>query len=284
MDVIVTRPGFHVRARPGYVASRADPTTTRDRLDSALSAGLPGGPLLTSAVGAFLTRDSHRTRILLTIDIPYAGFNTQSPATDDQVQLAWLALDADGRTRASGEQSLPVRVSDQKRTPFVASFHDAVVLPNERLTLRIAVYSRLQNAIGAVHLPLDLREDAPRSLLLALADDDRVHVATPAALRRGLPVFPQTRRIFERRERLHVLTRLDARALTEENVRLTLIATDETRRTIPIRIEPSDGERNVFTLQSTLELDTVDAGRYLVELSIDRSDGARLSRLEFEVK
>jgi VWFA-related protein len=283
VDVTVTRPGVHVRARPGYIASRPGRTSMRARLDDALSAGLAVGSLPTSAVATFLERDGDRTRVLLTLDISYSGLATQSLARDE-VEVTWLAVDADGRTRASGEQSLPVKVTDDDRTAFTLSVHDALTLPNERLTLRIAVFSRFQNSIGAVHLPLDLGEGAPRSLLLAVTDDDRMHVVTRGALPAKLFSFPLTRRTFGRREQLHVLARLDGPALTEDNVRLTLIARDGTRRSIPTRLGSVDGERDLSSVQSSIELESLVVGRYLLELSVAEPHGTRLSHVEFEVK
>ncbi|MEX2273253.1 MAG: VWA domain-containing protein [Vicinamibacterales bacterium] len=280
--VEVDRPGLLVRARPGYISHRDAASSRATAVVRSLADGLPGGDLLLSALAVPLARSGKHVRTLLALDL-----DGSAGSAGDAFEVAWLALDGDARVRASGQRTFNAAMGQGRDGPRRVSIAELLLLPAERLTLRVAVSSRPQSIVGTVHLPVDLRtagrdEIEVSPIVLGLARTERRHVMTEDA-KQLLPFAPATERIFRNDEVLSIFARIVGPQEVQPQIELHLERQDGAIPRMPV-IARSAATGNVIDVQASLPLANLGTGRYVLELRASGPAHERRSRVSFEIR
>ncbi|MDQ3346876.1 MAG: VWA domain-containing protein, partial [Acidobacteriota bacterium] len=170
VDVRVTRPGLTVRARKGYVAPAGKPPSPgRDGLDAsipgeiraALASPIPTRdlPLAMFAAPFAGVRPKASVALVLEIDGARLPFVEKDGLFTEDLEIHVLAIDAAGKVRAGGRDTVPMRLRGPNR--------DAVVNHGLRITRRldlapgryqihVAVREANRGALGTVRQDLDV--------------------------------------------------------------------------------------------------------------------------------
>src|SRR5262249_36811021 len=151
----------HVRAKPGYVAAAAHasptPVSLEATLNTALGSGLNVSGLTLHAFVAPMAATAKGMSTIVTIEVTYpVPVESSSRRIDDDLQIGIVGLDGDGRVKASSHR--PWRFTGPAPAEGVVTFlvDDAIDLPAQPLTLRIAAASRALAKAGMVQLPVDV--------------------------------------------------------------------------------------------------------------------------------
>jgi VWFA-related protein len=177
ITVRVNRPGVTVRARRGYIAPPADGPVERSPAADALAA--LASPLAANGLGLRLFAAPFRgtgreASVLLGGEVH--GVSTRAGSAP-RVELAYLAMDADGRTRTAPPLTMSVvRGGAADAGSADLHFTDRLVLPPGRYELRMVVHQP-GGATGSVVTHLEIpdftREPLAMSgLVLAAAGTD----------------------------------------------------------------------------------------------------------------
>jgi VWFA-related protein len=288
IDVKVTRPGLRVRARAGYDARKpVTPRTRTPRLVDSLTGGLPGGDLLVRGFVAPVSLSRNRARTVLTLDVTYPGADGAAPRKDDDLRLAWVAIDADARIRASGQNNVRVPTSRAGQNSFTVSINHALDLPNDAKIVRLVVASSALSRQGVVHLPVavpvwpgQVLEVTP--LVLGTSADPNRIVAGLGASARVLPFQPTTARTFTPGDRLQIFSRIYAD--TAADVTAELVVRQQglavRRAVVPLsRTSPSEPRE----CRATLSLANLTPGRYILELVTETGLERVVRQVPFEI-
>lgn len=223
VDVTVTRPGLHVRAKAGYTADGGRPRalTIVGEMTKHLGSGLPDPSLPMRGFVAPIGQGRRGTTAIVTAElrypIPEGGFSGDFA---DEWRFGVLALDADGRIKTSFQRdvSLNGRWKPGAQGTFV--LNEVVELPSGTVTVRIGVTSRSLNRTGTVHVPVTVPDFGRRELqlsplVLGHAGEAVVRADVAVGLDRlnGLVPFPPTtERAFQAGERVRVYSRVSWRS------------------------------------------------------------------------
>lgn len=290
VDVKVTRPGVRVRARAGYQASRPlTPMTRTPRLVDSLSGGLPGGDLLVHGFVAPIALSRNRARTALTLDVTYPAAERDNPRKDDELRLAWVAIDADARIRASGQNNVRVPTSRGGEPSFTVSVSHALELPKETRTVRVVVASAALGRQGVVHLPVvvpawpgQTLEVTP--LVIGTSRDPARIVAGLGTSARVLPFQPTTARIFSPGDRLQVFSRIYAGASAD--VTAELLVTQQrlaVRRSI-VPLSRDDAPADARDCRATVSLADLTPGQYVLEFVVESGFQRVKKQVPFEIR
>jgi VWFA-related protein len=290
IDVKVTRPGLRVRARAGYQSPKpVTPMTRTPRLVDSLSGGLPGGDLLVHGFVAPIALSQNRARTVLTLDLTYPVAERDSPRKDDELRLAWVAIDADARIRASGQNNVRVPTSRGGEPSFTVSVNHALDLPKETRTVRIVVASSTLGRQGVVHLPVSVPvwpgqalEVTP--LVIGTSRDPARIVAGLGTSARVLPFQPTTARIFRPGDRLQVFSRIYASASAD--VTAELLVTQQrlaVRRSI-VPLSRDDAPADARDCRATVSLADLTPGQYVLEFVVESGFQRVRKQVPFEIK
>ena len=205
VNVRVRRPGLTVRARKGYVSARlATQTDSAAGLSKHLGEGTPGGDLPLAGLAFRLTPEDKQ--VIAVVDIGQNDANLSG----EQLDIAWLALDADAHPTGRGAAALKAapRPSAARGVRVLAVLD---VRPNT-LVIRIGVSSRARRASGWIHVPLEpLRHRnesvAATPILLSGHDSEIPALAVLGNVEAMLPFSPSTRRTFSSAETLEIFCR-----------------------------------------------------------------------------
>ncbi len=215
VDVRVKRPGLRVRARRGYTAPPAvtdTPSAIAKTVDAALAAAQPVDGLALSASALPIAAAGHGMTTAIALQV-----TMQAPADgqklDDDLQLGIVAVDHDGRIKASARRTFHFTGSPHGTKAITYQIDDALDLPSQPLILRLAVASRASGAVGSVHLPVEPinpSKDGLQMSALAIGFDGppRETAVPPGALTRLMPLQPTTARTFAAADTLRVFGRL----------------------------------------------------------------------------
>ncbi|MEZ5318729.1 MAG: VWA domain-containing protein [Vicinamibacterales bacterium] len=298
IKVTVRRSGLRVRARAGY---RSDPprplATSPAMLRDSLADGVPGGDLRLRAFAAPVVPYDQGAGTLLTLDVLYPDLAPDvSGRADDELQLAWMALDPDARVRASGTRTIKVPLAQAGRGPLTLSLHDHLDLPRGLTTLRVAAVSRTLGAQGTVHLRLDVPRlgdadlDASGLVLSLEGAQATVRVARLDPAHAADVPFPATTlRTFSTAGRLHVFARVFARTQAEIATAVVLKRGNDVVRSLAAQCRPSvvtgRDAKPATDCQAVLPLDSLAAGVYVLEFSATDAGQVRVVRaVGFEIQ
>jgi VWFA-related protein len=285
-DVKVTRPGVRVRARQSYTSDAPPAADAKPpRLIDNLGAGLPGGELLLRATAAPLAPGAKGVSTLLTMDVNYPS----GAGGHDRLDLVWIAIDPDGKPRASGQNSVTV---DLLGNPPHVTIHDAIDLPKGLLTIRATLASQVTGTNGTVHVPIEVRDLATKRPEVAALVLTRVPAPPTQLLEIGnglrlSPTTPTTGRTFATSERLRILARVFSGPGVPVTWDLSLTMPNGETRGVPTTRSVTKTVANSSDYLGDLALKDLPAGKYVLTFSARdaSSKNARSVRATtFEVK
>lgn len=285
VSVNVKRPGLRVRSRSGYTSGKATPARSGNALVESLTAGLPGGDLPLRAVAVPMPTGAKTASTLIALDVDL-GPTTREADAGDVFQIAWVAVDADGRVKASNQTSVNVPVRTAVRRSDVVGLYDVLELPDSAKTLRIAVSSGAARQSGTVHLPIERIEPgtfAASPLLIGLDGGDGRQLARLSSRASASTFPPATTRTFNRNRRLRVFS-----LVTEKPTIAALrLSTPDDRliNTIPVAQSASADVAGAVDLKATVDLSRLAPGQYVLELVVTNPKADQVRRaVAFEVR
>jgi VWFA-related protein len=284
VDVTVNRPGAVVRARKGYAsaAANARPLTAHRAMTATLGEGLPDPGLPIRAFVAPLAPGLRgTTRATVTIEVAYpvppGGF---SGNFNDEWRVGILALDADGKTKASFQR--PVTFTGTWLPSATGSFvvNEVIDVPSQPLTFRIGVTSRTLGKTGTAHIQMEVpdyrdRELRVSPLVLGVAKNAIDAAVGLDRLRPLVPFQPATRRSFSAAESLRVFGHISWRSsATHADVEMSIAggAVQEPQR---FSIHGADSAvRNLeAAFDRTLPLQGLQPGTYILRVVVTLPEG-----------
>ncbi len=285
IDVTVKRPGLHVRAREGYLAS--PPVVSTDpkvQLKADLGDGLPHGDLLLHAFAAPVAASANgMTATAVTLDVAYPAPADGASRSADELQVEWVAVDSDAHIKAAGEHTFALALGTAGAQPFTLSLDDVLDLPKESLTLRVAVASRALGTSGTVHVPVEVPRFTDGKvvvtpLVLGLAGPSSAKVVRPEVLARVVPFQPTTRRAFAAGETLRVFARLFGPDAATARTTLRLLRDTKALQTVAANPAPSGTAAGALDLMTAVPLAGLAPGSYVVELQVRPARGNPIVR------
>lgn len=292
-SVTVNRPAARVRARQGYVASKAapgnsDPGTV---LDTAMNAGVNVSGIALRAFAAPISPTAKGMTTIVTVEVTYPARPGDALDVDDELQLKLVALDPDAKIRASSSKVLRFKARMQTGRPTTFLIDDAVDLPAQPLTLRVAVASRALRKAGSIQMPVDLPKPSTDKLQLSgvvLGVDSSPADATmdSGAIAALVPFQPTTRRIFAIGETLRVFARaffgMKERTVTAS---VDVPGTPLQATIVTLGASPAARGRQQATLDTTLPLVGLAPGRYSLRVEVRSANEQSVNKVvAFEVR
>jgi VWFA-related protein len=287
ISVHVTRPGVRVRARSGYMAPSASPATAsaKDTLDTALGAGVDVSALSLRAFAAPVQPGAKGMTTVVTIEVAYPVQAGGPAEIDDTLRTSVLALDPDGKVKASSTGEMHFSGRAPRAGPAVFMVDDAIDLPSQPLTLRVGVASRALGKAGTIQLPIDpLRPSDSKlqlsGIVIGLASA-REGAMRADAIRTLVPFQPTTTRTFRAADALRVFARAfwkSEEAAVEATLAVTGAGSGMTPRTITL---PSSSGRNGHreaTLDTTVPLAGLARGSYALAITARLTNGQTAAR------
>lgn len=274
---VVTRPGLHVRARQGYVASkRAAASDARGRLMAAVGDPEVHSELGLSAFAAPVAPALNGATAIVTLDVSYpAVTGNQGRATDDLL-VTYVAADSDGHVMKAEPRAFHIALSGTTPDAIDLTLDDVMALPKGRWTLVVGASSQLLGTVGTLHLPVEVRalpgsglETSP--LILGLADRAPGLVARPESIAKLVPFQPTTARTFTPGQQLRVFSRVFAAKLADLKADLRLTRAGKAIQTLPLRVTPTPGVEGAKDCEATLELRGLPVGDYAIEFTARQS-------------
>jgi VWFA-related protein len=282
IEVKVNRPGVEVRARRGYyaaepVASKVPPPSLAALSDLLPATGLP----MRLAAMPFASPSGPVVALAITTDTP-------ATIGEDTLDVVIKAFTPDGIERHSQKLSRALGPQPVAR-PF--DVFASLPLPPGRYEIRIGASARAARKSGGVYADVDIPsfEASPVSLSGVAISVDPSTARPVDAFAPWLSVVPSTRRIFERSERVELLTRayLGGRApLTPIAVTATILDAAggvAFKSSETVAVNPSDTGR-VADYRLVLPLATLSSQQYQVTLEAAANGTVARSHARFEVR
>jgi VWFA-related protein len=272
--VHVTRPGVRVRARKGYVASSATGSSADAKpiLDEAMRAGANVSGISLRAFAAPLARGTTGVKTIVTVEVAYPQRPDGSRRVDDEFRMSILAVDPDGRIKASSERALRFSGTVRESNDAAILINDVMDLPSQPLTLRIGVASRALGKAGTIQMPIDVPKLSNDHLQLASivlgqagASPPAMNAADATSL---VPFQPLTTRTFAASDTLRVFGRAFWRANAPDPPVVTIaIKTAPGRVAQPkVTMSPEGSRDREAAVDGTLALSGLTPGRYVLEV------------------
>jgi VWFA-related protein len=215
-EVTVSVPGhpqYRVKAKAGYTtppAVRAERDVAQ-LLDEAAGAALPIADLGMSLFAAPLAPGTDgRVRTAVTFELTYPP--SPAPLTDDVLDVRLVAIDHEGKPRASASRRFQFRGSAPPGAAARFLVNDAIELPAEPLILRVAAASRTLGRLGSTHLPIVVPKLVSNSLHLTppvfgMGGAVREPALNGQAIAGLVPFQPTTTRTFAATDAVRVFVR-----------------------------------------------------------------------------
>jgi VWFA-related protein len=282
IDVKVTRPGLRVRSRYGYVAPAPAPAAsdTKPALDTAMSTGVNVSGLSLQAIVSPLAPSAGGMRSAVTIEVTYPVTAEGSRRISDDLRVRILALDPDGKVKASVEQNRSFTGMAPEGQPSVKFLiDDAMDLPSQALTLRIGIASRALGKTGTVQLPVEVPKAEGRLAIsgLALTSDDQppIGVMAKELIADLVPFQPVLTRAFAVSDTLRVFGRVfwesrDASADVSVEIGSARSAVSKTMTVTGAVIS---GNRRQGELDAALRLAELAPGDYVLRVNAKIGSG-----------
>ena len=283
ISVRVTRAGLTVRARRGYANPKgkaAAPVKSElsAELHDALESPLPMSGLAMKVFAAPFKGAAPNASVLLGVELRGRDLST---AANSAVELAFFAVDAKGKLKASSRDNLALNLKPETRTRVERTgirLLSRMNVPPGRYQLRVAAHDTSGGALGSVLYDLDVPdfEKAPlvmSGLVLTSASSSAQVTAKPDAdLRPVLPGPPVASRSFPQNDQLAFFADVydnDLSAVHTLDVTATLTA-DEGRVVFKNAEERSTadlgGKRGGFGYGATISLKDYAPGLYVLKV------------------
>ncbi len=205
---------YKVRARAGYTAPKPAKATVEDTkvtLEDALSSPLPLPALELRAAAAPVAIGEKGMKTAVTLEVRYP---TQPPGKiDDNLSFGMIALDHDGKIKASMRGSYKYSATIKNGQDIVYAINAVLDLPAQPLTLRVAVASQVLDRAASIHVPVEVINPSKDTLqfgavLLGFAGTPRQTAVPPGALKGLAPIQPTMDRVFSASDTLQVFAPL----------------------------------------------------------------------------
>jgi VWFA-related protein len=283
ITVRVTRPGLSVRARRGYANPKgkaAVPVKSElsAELHDALNSPLPLSGLAMKVFAAPFKGAAPNASVLLGVELRGRDLST---AANSAVELAFFAVDAKGKMKASSRDSLSLNLKPETRTRVERTgvrLLSRMNLPVGRYQLRVAAHDTAGGTLGSVLYDLEVPdfEKGPllmSGLVLTSATSTLEPTVKPDAdLRPVLPGPPVAARSFPRNDQIAFFVDVydnDLSAVHTVDVNATLTS-DAGRVVFKSAEEHSTadlaGKRGGFGYGNTLSLKDYDPGLYVLKV------------------
>lgn len=216
VEVKVNRPGLQVRARRGYKAPwwREQALIPSRAMTAALGEGLPDPSLpIRAFVAPLATGGGKTTRTTVTVEVTYpvppGGFSGEFR---DDWRVGILALDPDGRTKASFQRPMTFTGTWKPSANGTFVLNETIDVPAQPLTFRIGVTSKALGKTGTAHIKVDVpdyrkSELQVSPLVLGLSSGGIDAAVGLDRLQPLVPFQPTTTRTFAAADSLRVFSR-----------------------------------------------------------------------------
>jgi hypothetical protein len=283
IQVRVTRPGLTVRSRRGYAnptgkVPTPPKTTLSAELRDTLESPLPVSGLGMKVFAAPFKGTAPNASVLLGVELRGRDIST---AANSGLELAFFAVDAKGKLKASSRETLSLNLRPETKTRVEQGSNrllSRLNVPVGRYQLRVGAHDLSGGALGSVLYDLDVPdfEKAPLAmsgLVLTSAASSLLPTAKPDAdLRQVLPGPPVAARAFPQNDQLAFFTDIydnDTSNVHTVDVIATLTA-DEGRVVFKNAEERSTadlaGKKGGFGYGSTIALQDLPPGLYVLKV------------------
>jgi VWFA-related protein len=244
IDVRITRPGLTVRSRKAHLTPRkADPVRTNARdtrsqeIREVLDSPLPVSGLGMSVFAAPFKGTPPNASVVLGVELRGRDLRM---AQNDQLQVSYVALDAQGKVRAGNTDALTMNLKPETKTRIGehgVRMLNRIEVPPGRYQLRVAAHDGGGGLVGSVLYDLTVPDftKAPIGMsgitLTSIASSLRPTVRPDEQLRAVLPASPVGNRVFPQNDEIALFAEVyDNSASTPHKVDITAtITTDEGR-------------------------------------------------------
>ena len=274
---------MRVRARYGYVApsATAESVETKPVLDKAMSAGVNVSGLSLRAHVAPLAASPKGMSSAVTIEVTYPVPPDGSRRITDDIRISVVALDTDGKVKATVEQNRHFSGMAPEGLAAVTFLVDDVVeLPSQPLTIRIGVASQALGKAGTVQVPVDVPKASDSrlqmsSLVLTLDDPPKIGVMGADLIADLVPFQPMLGRSFTNADAIRVFARLfwESRE-AEATATVTIIGPRAPKtQTVKLTGNTTNGNHREATLDTTVALNELAPGSYVLRVEAKLGNG-----------
>jgi len=297
------RSDLRVRARAGYSAPPATPPPTVDlaaAFNAAMGAALPEGGIELRAFAAPIVPGGRGVRTAVTLQVSYP---TIAGKLADTLDYAIVALDGDGKIKASARKSFEFSASPRRAGDVTFAINDVIDLPTQPLALRIGVASHRLGKVGVIHTAIEPpRVSAADAVLggviLGYAGVAREEAKPKGALNGLVPFQPTTDRDFSTTDTLRIFAPVFWRGNGTASVTLSIrqgekvlverrdmleAAAVETAVSARGFAVPSSGQSRA-SFATSLPLAGVPAGEYVLTISAGVSGQIAKREVAFRVR
>jgi VWFA-related protein len=241
IDVRVTRPGLTVRARRAHLTpKKAEPArvnakdTRSPEIREVLDSPLPVSGLGMSVFAAPFKGTPPNASVVLGVELRGRDLRM---AQNDQLQVSYIAIDAQGKVRAGNTDALTMNLKPETKTRIGehgVRMLSRIEIPPGRYQLRVAAHDG-GGAVGSVLYDLTVPDflKAPIGMsgiaLTSASSSLRPTVRPDEQLRAVLPASPVANRVFPQNDEIALFAEVyDNSASTPHKVDITTtITTDE---------------------------------------------------------
>ena len=283
INVRVARPGVNVRFRRGYAnatGKSAAPVKgeVSPELLEALKSPIPISGLGMKVFAAPFKGVAPNASVLMGVELRGRDLAT---AANGKIDLAFSAVDAKGKMKASSHDTLTLNLRPETRTKVEQSgirLLNRMEVPPGRYQLRVAAYDASGGAVGSVLYDLDVPDFsktrvAMSGLVITSATAGAVVTARPdAELRTLLPGPPSAARTFAQNDQLAIFADVydnDVTPVHKVDIAMSLTA-DEGRVVFKNDEEHTTadlgGKPGGFGFGTTLSLSDFDPGLYVLKV------------------
>jgi VWFA-related protein len=296
VTVEVNRPGMVVRARRGYRApgGKTKALSPHQEMTASLGKGLPDpGIPIRAFVAPVTTGPRDTTRVLVTVDVAYpipeGGF---SGAFEDEWRVGILALDPDGRIKASFQRPLTFAGTWLPNAQGTFTINETIDVPAQPLTFRVGVSSTTLAKSGSAHIKVavpDFRDSDVRLGAVVLGVDQMNADATVGVdrIRELVPFQPTAERAFSREETLRIFATTSWRSgPPEASVTIALTGPSSLPDTTIQVLGDQTAGRNLQTaVEHSLSLADLESGDYVLTMTVAVEGRSSVTRaVRFQVR
>jgi hypothetical protein len=228
--------------------------------------------------------------VVVTTEVTLPAIAAGQNPTSETLHWEVLALDPDGKIKASTGHAAPIALSHSGSHLVV---NDVLDLPTQPVTIRVGVTSEALGKTGSVQLPVDVPDLSSSklqigSVVLGVVRANGQPTSEPENLKVLLPFQPTTTRTFASTDTLEVFAPLfwaskDAAAQAVVSVRsgADVVAHQE----IDVPGVVTKGDHRTAPARTDLSLSGVAAGQYVLSVEARLPSGQTAARtVPFEIK
>ncbi len=224
ISVRVGRPGASVSARPGYFpvgvagsSASASPVSLNLKgasswMQALLASALPVAGLGIQVVGAPIGLRGEDHVVAVVVELQASGFRfaEEGDSLRNDIEVGWIAVDADGKVRAGESSTGTLRLPKEGRAAVSGGLRYVleVPLPSQKYQLRVGAVESAGGTAGSAVLDLDLTASLDRvaqvGLVVGVYGDTVPTTGDYPVMKSLLPAVPTASRHFTTDQRLAV--------------------------------------------------------------------------------